>query len=450
MAAGATQPRDAWATRVGFILAAVGSAVGLDNMWRFSYMASQGGGAPFVLLYLVFVAIVGIPLMTSEFVVGRLTQESPARAVRRLGGPAWGPLGLLFVFCGFGILSYYSVIAGWTMRYAVDAVRNAIPSDTGAYFGAVSVGFDALAAHLLFMAATIFIVMRGVKRGLERAALILMPLLFMILVGLAIWAVTLDGAAEAYAYYLRPSLGELLDTAIITDAAGQAFFSLSLGMGALMTYASYLSSKENLGREAATVALTDFGVAFVVGLVVFPVIFSFGLLDRVGESALGALFITLPAGFEELGRAGDLIDTAFFIMLFFAALTSAISLLEVVVAAAVDVWGWARPRAALVLGILVALLGIPSAFSLNFLGAADQFVGNFLLIVGGFFTALLVGYKILPQADAELAKGLDNPVARNAWRFFVRYVAPAVLVVVLFFLIPPTWEAVMTLFGVGN
>lgn len=217
-----------------------------------------------------------------------------------------------------------------------------------------------------------------------------------------------------------------------------------------MTYASYLSSKENLGREAATVALTDFGVAFVVGLVVFPVIFSFGLLDRVGESALGALFITLPAGFEELGRAGDLIDTAFFIMLFFAALTSAISLLEVVVAAAVDVWGWARPRAALVLGILVALLGIPSAFSLNFLGAADQFVGNFLLIVGGFFTALLVGYKILPQADAELAKGLDNPVARNAWRFFVRYVAPAVLVVVLFFLIPPTWEAVMTLFGVGN
>ncbi len=450
MAAGATQPRDAWATRVGFILAAVGSAVGLGNMWRFSYMASQGGGAPFVLLYLVFVAIVGIPLMTSEFVVGRLTQESPARAVRRLGGPAWGPLGLLFVFCGFGILSYYSVIAGWTMRYAVDAVRNAIPSDTGAYFGAVSVGFDALAAHLLFMAATIFIVMRGVKRGLERAALILMPLLFMILVGLAIWAVTLDGAAEAYAYYLRPSLGELLDTAIITDAAGQAFFSLSLGMGALMTYASYLSSKENLGREAATVALTDFGVAFVVGLVVFPVIFSFGLLDRVGESALGALFITLPAGFEELGRAGDLIDTAFFIMLFFAALTSAISLLEVVVAAAVDVWGWARPRAALVLGILVALLGIPSAFSLNFLGAADQFVGNFLLIVGGFFTALLVGYKILPQADAELAKGLDNPVARNAWRFFVRYVAPAVLVVVLFFLIPPTWEAVMTLFGVGN
>ncbi len=448
MAAPAAQPqRDSWATRAGFILAAVGSAVGLGNMWRFSYMASQGGGASFVLLYLIFVAIVGVPLMTSEFIVGRMAQESPARAVRRLGGSAWGPLGMLFVFCGFGILSYYSVIAGWTVRYAVDALRGAIPSDAAAYFTAVSVGGDALIAHLLFMAATIFIVMSGVKKGLERAALILMPMLFVLLVGLAVWSATLGGAGEAYAYYLRPQLGELFDRDIITDAAGQAFFSLSLGMGALMTYASYLHSKENLGKEAALVALTDFGVAFIAGLVVFPVVFSFGLLDQIGESAVGALFISLPAGFAELGRVGGFIQGAFFVMLFFAALTSAISLLEVVVAAAVDVWQWARKRAALVLGAIVALMGVPSAFSTEFLGAADQLVGNFLLIVGGFFTAILVGYRILPQADQELSQGLDNVTARKAWSFFVRYISPAVLLVVLVFLVQPTWAAIQTLIG---
>ena len=449
-----TQPggivRDTWATRLGFILAAVGSAVGLGNMWRFSYIASQGGGAAFVLLYLVLVAVVGIPLMTSEFVVGRLAQESPARAVRRLGGPAWGPLGWLFIFCGLGILSYYSVIAGWTMRYAVDALRNAIPEDTAGYFGAVSVGHDALLLHALFMAMTIFIVMGGVKKGIERAALVMMPLLFLILIGLAVWSSTLAGAGEAYAYYLKPAVGQLFDKDILTDAAGQAFFSLSLGMGALMTYASYLGSKENLAREATVVALTDFGVAFVAGLIVFPVVFTFGLQAQISESSLGALFISLPAGFEDLGRVGDYVDSAFFVMLFFAALTSAISLLEVVVAAAVDGWGWSRRRAALLLGLLVTALGIPSAYDTNFLGAADALVGNFLLIVGGFFTALLVGYKLLPQADAELANGLTYPFLRRMWAVFLRYVAPAILLVVLFFLAEPTWQAVRTLFGGGS
>lgn len=445
---GLTPARDAWATRLGFILAAVGSAIGLGNMWRFSYIASQGGGATFVLAYLILVAIVGIPLMTSEFVVGRLSQESPAVAVRRLGGRGWAPLGWLFVFCGLGILSYYSVIAGWTMRYAVDAVRNAIPVDTAGYFGRVSEGTDALLWHLGFMAITIFIVLGGVKRGLERAALILMPILFLLLVGLALWAATLGGSGDAYGYYLRPDLGALLNPEILGDAAGQAFFSLSLGMGALMTYASYLSSKENLGREATVVALTDFSVAFVAGLVVFPVIFSFGLVDQVGESAVGALFISLPAGFEELGRTGDFIDSAFFVMLFFAALTSAISLLEVVVAAIVDGWKWHRRQATLLAGGLIALLGVPSAFDTDFLGAADAFVGQFLLIVGGFFTALLVGYRLLPQADGELAQGMPDTGLRRIWAVFVRYVAPVVLLVVLVLLIGPTLDALRTLLGV--
>jgi len=438
-------PRDAWATRAGFILSAVGSAVGLGNMWRFAYKASEGGGAAFVLVYLAIVALVGIPLMTSEFIIGRLSQESPARAVRRLGGAAWTPLGWLFILCGVGILAYYSVIAGWTMRYALDAIRNAIPSDTGAYFGEVSQGVDAALYHLVFMIATIAVVAGGVKRGLERANLILMPLLFLILIGLAVWATTLPNGGAGYAYYLRPDIAKLFSTDILTAAAGQSFFSLSLGMGAMMTYASYLRSKENLGREAMTVALSDFSVAFIAGLIVFPVIFNFALLDRVGESAVGALFIALPAGFEQLGRAGDYVDTAFFVMLLFAALTSAISLLEVVVAAMVDGLGMRRRDAAIGAGLGITVLGLPAAFNTTFLGNMDALVGQFLLIVGGLCTAVLVGYRLLPQADAELAKGLSHVGLRRTWAGLVRYVAPAVLIVVLVFLAKPTWNAVVGL-----
>jgi NSS family neurotransmitter:Na+ symporter len=438
-------PRDSWATRAGFILAAVGSAVGLGNMWRFAYKASEGGGAAFVLVYLAIVACVGIPLMTSEFIVGRLAQESPARAVKRLGGAAWAPLGWLFVFCGLGILAYYSVIAGWTMRYAIDAIRNAIPSDTGAYFGEVSQGVDAALYHVVFMVMTTVVVAGGVKGGLERANLIMMPLLFLILIALAVWATTLPNGASGYAYYLRPDPAKLFSADILTAAAGQSFFSLSLGMGALMTYASYLRSKENLAREAATVALSDFGVAFVAGLIVFPVIFNFGLLDRVGESTVGALFIALPAGFEQLGRTGDYVDTAFFVMLLFAALTSAISLLEVVVAAMVDGLHMARRTAAVIGGVVITILGLPAAFNTTFLGNLDSLVGQFLLLLGGLCTAILVGYRLLPQADAELAKGLHHDGLRRTWAFLVRYVAPVVLIVVLGFLAKPTWNAVVGL-----
>ncbi len=434
--------RDSWATRAGFILAAVGSAVGLGNMWRFAYQASENGGAAFVLLYLALVVFIGIPLMTSEFVVGRLAQESPAKALKRMGGRAWGPLGWLFVLCGVGILSYYSVIAGWTMRYAVDAVMNRIPADTGTYFGTVSAGGSAALFHLAFMAITIFVVARGIQKGLERASLTLMPILFLMLVGLAVWSATLPNSAGGYSYYLRPGLSEIFSASVLTAAAGQAFFSLSLGMGALMTYASYLKTKENLGREAATVSIADFGVAFISGLVVFPVIFSFGLIGEVGESTVGALFIALPKGFEQLGRTGAVVDTVFFVMLFFAALTSAISLLEVVVCAFVDAIGWKRIKATLIAGGLITLLGIPSAFNTTFLGNLDQVVGNFLLIVGGLGTALFVGYRILPQADAELAKGLPNEKARKGWAVLVRYVAPAVLLVTLWLSFGPAWDAV--------
>jgi NSS family neurotransmitter:Na+ symporter len=445
--------RDSWATHLGFILAAVGSAVGLGNMWRFSYVAAEGGGAAFVLIYLLFVAFIGIPLMTSEFIIGRMTQVSPVKAVRDLGGAAWAPLGLLFAVCGLGILSYYSVIAGWSLRYTVDAVRGAIPGDGGAYFQSVGTGLPAVVTHLMFMAITILIVVAGVKKGLERAALTLMPLLFVLLLGLAIWSFTLSGGGAGYEYYLRPQMSELFNTEIITNAAGQAFFSLSLGMGALMTYASYLKTERNLGREATTVAATDFGVAFVAGLVVFPIIFHFNLSATIGlggalsDNTVGTLFIAIPPALQTLGGFGNVVIAAFFVMLFFAALTSAISLLEVVVSAVIDGWGWPRVRATVVFGILTALVGLPSAINLNFLGAMDKLVGVFLLILGGLLTSILVGYRVLPQAQAELSRGMDNVAVLKAWSFFVRYVAPPVLIVVLIFSVEPTIAAFRVLFG---
>lgn len=442
--------REAWGTRLGFILAAVGSAVGLGNMWRFSYIASEGGGAAFVVLYLAIVATVGIPIMTSEFVLGRLAQQSPVQSLKRLAGPAWQPLAWLFVLCGIGILSYYGVIAGWTMRYAVDGLRGAIRGDTSAYFGSVATGGDAVVAQLVVMALTIWIVAGGVKGGLERANFIMMPALFVILIGLAVWGATLANGGAGYAYYLRPELGELFSPRILAMAAGQAFFSLSLGMGTMMTYASYLSSKSNLGREAATIALTDTAVAFTAGLVVFPVIFHFGLSDRIAESTVGALFISLPAGFEQLGTAGNFVSFAFFTMLAFAALTSAISLLEVPVAAMVDGWKMSRGKASLIAGTVTTAIGLPAAFDTDVLGASDQIVGNFLLIVGGFFICLLVGWRLPREADAELAKGMPNAAARRAWRVFVRFISPALLLWIMYHALGPTWRAVRTLVGMGG
>jgi NSS family neurotransmitter:Na+ symporter len=442
--------RDSWGSQAGFILAAVGSAVGLGNMWRFSYVASQGGGAAFVLLYLGLVAVIGIPLMTSEFVVGRLAQVSPVKALPMLGGRKWTPLGWMFVFAGLIILSYYSVIAGWTMRYAWEAVSSGLPVDTEAYFNAAASGSQAIGWHVAFMVLTIIIVAGGIKRGIERAAVILMPVLFVILAGLAVYAFFLTGSREGYAFYLNPNLGNMFDPQIIGAAAGQAFFSLSLGMGALITFASYLKGSNNLAKEATIVALADFSVAFMAGLVVFPIVFTFGLQNQIGESGLGALFISLPAGFASMGAAGKFVGAAFFIMLFFAALTSAISLLEVVVSAIVDSFGMARRAVAITMGTIITIIGIPSALSLDFLGAADALVGSFLLILGGFLTAIFVGYVVLDKVDAELAIGLPNKSMRKAWAFMVRYVAPPILLGVLYLLITPTWQAIRTLVGLGN
>jgi NSS family neurotransmitter:Na+ symporter len=312
--------RERWSSQSGFVLAAVGSAVGLGNMWRFSYLAAENGGAAFVILYVGLTLAVGIPVLLAELAIGRGSQRSPVRALAHFGGVAWKPLGMVFVAAGFVILSYYGVIAGWTLRYAWIAISGGFGADIADRFGAISEGWDAFAFHVGFMFMTIVIVGHGVKAGIERASVLLMPVLFAIVVGLALYAATLDGAGSGYTYYLSADFSKLWDRDVIKDAAGQAFFSLSLGMGAMLTYASYLERDQNLPNESVVIAGADVAIAFVAGLVVFPLIFALGLSDKVSGSTVGTLFITLPQAFAEMGGVGQVVSLLFFFALIVGAL----------------------------------------------------------------------------------------------------------------------------------
>jgi NSS family neurotransmitter:Na+ symporter len=439
--------REKFNTRIGFILAAVGSAVGLGNMWRFPYVAAEGGGAAFVFLYIILTLAVGIPLMLSEFSVGRGAKLSPIGALRKLGGGSWSVLGWMYVFTGFLILAYYSVIAGWVVRYALDGIVSGFHADPGAHFEEVTSGIAPVYFHLAIMATTVFIVSMGVQKGIERAALVLMPTLFGILIFLAIWAFTLDGAVEGYGFYLRPSISELLDPYILAQAAGQAFYSLSLGMGCMLTFSSYLSEDENLNKEATIIAFSDFGVAFVAGLVVFPVIFALGMQNDVSESTVGALFIALPGAFVEMGVMGRIIGVLFFIALIVGALTSAVSLLEVVTASVIDETKVRRKTASIVGGILIALLGLLPALSLDFLGVMDR-MAEALLSLGAFFMAVFVGWVAVGASD-ELKKGASRKFDRLVPSLMatIRWVLPPVILFAAVYAFIAVWREYVSAYG---
>jgi NSS family neurotransmitter:Na+ symporter len=447
--AGPAASREAFATRAGFILAAAGSAVGLGNMWRFSYQASEGGGAAFVLLYVVMTLVLGIPLMLAEFGIGRRGQLAPIGSLRRVGGRAWGRIGYMFVAAGLLILAYYSVIAGWTVRYAVEAVLHGFDRSAAEHFGKVASGRDAVLYHLGFMLVTVLIVVAGVKGGIERASLLLMPMLFLIVIGLALWAATLPGAGAGYLVYLKPDLDHLMNPSVWRAAAAQAFFSLSLGMGAMLTFASYLSRRQDLPESAAVVAFTDFGVAFVAGLVVFPVIYSLGLQGDVGASTVGALFIALPSAFQAMGAVGRVVGTFFFVALTVGALTSAISLLEVVTASVIDELGLSRRVAATATGTAIAALGIIPALSIDSLGLMDKLAGELLLVVGALATALLAGWSAREAVDDELRAGASPFWVRQVPRILtiLRFVVPPVVAVVLYFSLRETVDLVKGLLG---
>lgn len=446
---GAGTGREMWGSRFGFIAAAVGSAVGLGNMWRFPYAAAEHGGAAFLLLYVIITFVVGVPIMIAEFGLGRSTRLSPIGALRSAGGSAWAPAGYLFVGAGFLILAYYSVIAGWVSRYALEAILTPWPADAEAYFNEVSGNTSAVFYHLGFMALTLLIVAGGVKAGIERVSSLAMPLLALILVGIAVWATTLLGAGEGYRYYLAPDFNELFSLDTLAAAASQAFFSLSLGMGAMLTFASYLQRDASLPREATIVALSDFGIAFIAGLVVFPVIFAMGLQSAVSESTVGALFIAIPGAFVEMGAVGRVVGILFFVALFIGAITSAISLLEVVVSSVVDEWKKDRRRASIIGGIIIALIGILPARDLSVLNAMDRIAAEVFLPLGGLVLALLVGWGPAGRSLDAFTEGA-SPGTRSlmiGWRWMLRLAVPPLLIIVLSRTIPAGIEAIR---GIGG
>jgi NSS family neurotransmitter:Na+ symporter len=442
-ASGEAGSRESFSSALGFTLAAVGSAVGLGNMWRFSYQAAENGGAAFVFLYIAMTALVGLPVMLAELTVGRGARRSPIQALVHFGGRGWGPLGLVFVVAGVVILGYYSVIAGWTVRYAIEIAAKGFAPDSGAYFQTVAFVPQSLAWHVGFMGLTAMIVSGGIRGGIERASIVLMPVLAVLVVGLAIYAATLDGAGEGYAYYFgTDELAAMGRLEVITSAAGQAFFSLSLGMGAILTYASYLDDHHDLPRESVLIAVSDFAIAFIAGLVVFPFIFAFGLEEQVGESTVGALFITLPEAFATLGALGRFLGTLFFVALVVGALTSAISLLEVVVASVIDNLGWSRPGAVWSAAGVITLVGVPAAFSERALGIMDKIGGELVLVFGGLLLAVFVGYRMRDPVG-EMSRGSREMGWFFAWRALLRYVVPPVLVFVLWFSLQATLDLLL-------
>ena len=443
--------RGAWGSRLGFILAAAGSAVGLGNIWGFPTQVGQGGGAAFVLVYLVCVALICAPIMVAEVAIGRRAQRDPVTAFRVIRpGTAWWLTGLLGVLAGVGILSFYAVIAGWTVAYIWFTATGAVTGGQQA-FGEFFTAFVSnvpviIGLTLLVLGTTASIIVAGVHGGIERVTKLLMPVLIGLLLLLAIRAVTLPGAENGLAYYMRPDMSRIWDIGVLNAALGQAFFSLSLGMGAMITYGSYLSRRETIGTAVIWVVVLDTGIALLAGFIIFPAGFSIPGFDPA-TGGPGLIFTVLPRLFATL-PGGHLCGAAFFILLTMAALTSTISLLEVPVAHLIDAHGWSRPRAVLVVTGATAVLAIPSALSngavpfftslpglgMSFLDLMALIWNNFALPIGGLFVALFVGWvwRIDGALEELQAEGARFPMP-GVWGGLLRYVCPIAIGLIIVF-----------------
>ena len=425
--------KEQWRSGLGFVLAAAGSAVGLGNLWGFAYRASQGGGGAFLLLYVLIVLVVCLPVLIAEMVLGRSTGNSPLLAPVTAAGRRWQPMGWLFVLAASGILAFYAVLMGWTGATLVQTLSWGLPSDieqAEAFFAGLSGGRAALIGQLLSLVATALVVAAGVRSGIERLSRWGLPLLFVLLIGLAVWASGLEGAMEGYrTFLLRWDSAELTNLTTIRNAFTQAFFSIGTGIGCILAYAAYLDRKAHLPREAVAVVGMDTAVGVLAGMVTFPVVISFGLQEVVSGSTLGTIFIALPTGLSSLGAPGQFVAVLFFGLALIAAITSAVSLLEVPVACLIDRLGWSRSRAVWVSTALIFVAGLPAATSLDVLGWMDSVFGGLLLILGGLLLALLLGW-VVPNRFQDDLQGSGTPVPlQRLLLVMLRWVSPPVVAV---------------------
>lgn len=442
-----------WSSRLAFLLAAIGFAVGLGNIWKFPYVAGQNGGSAFIVIYLVVVFCIGAPLVAAELMIGRRGGMSPVPTLQKVAAESgaarqWGLVGVIAMIATFLILTFYTVIAGWAVDYLYRALTGSFDSITA---GASTEMFEGLLANpwrlafwqLAIVAATVFISARGLTRGIERASLILMPMLFAILLILAFYGMTTGGFIEAARFMLQPDFSEVgPDTVLV--AIGQAFFSVGVAMGGMMTYGAYLPKHIRIMRSSVIIVSADTLVALVAGFAIFPIVFGFGLSPAEGS---GLVFLTLPIAFGTMPYGGA-IAILFFILLVAAAMTSTLANLEPLVSWAQEHKGASRKGVTVLAGVLIMALGSGSVLSFNLLSdfhplgfvatfdgmtiydATDYIASNLLLPLGGMLTAVFAGWIVTERV------AYDGFAARYAWIFrtwhvLIRYVAPVAIGIML-------------------
>ncbi|MDX9766336.1 MAG: sodium-dependent transporter [Ectothiorhodospiraceae bacterium] len=434
-----------WSSRLVFVLAATGSAVGLGNIWKFPYIAGENGGGAFVLLYLVCIFAIGLPIMIAEIMLGRRGRQSPINTMSTLAReegltPAWSLLGWMGVVTGFLILSYYSVIAGWALAYvfhAVGGMFEGIGADEadGLFVDLISDPAQLMLWHTLFMLLTVVVVARGVRSGLERAVEVMVPGLVVILLALVGYAAVEGHFATGFQFLFSADFSRLNANAVLT-AMGHAFFTLSLGMGAIMVYGSYLASRASIATTSFMVVIADTVVALLAGLAIFPIVFAAGLEPGQGP---GLIFKTLPIAFGQM-PGGTFFGTLFFLLLVFAAWTSSISLVEPAVAWLVENRGMQRAWASIVTGALAWVLGVGTVLSFNLWSEGvifgrtvfdilDYATSNVLLPLGGLLITLFAGW-LMSRASVSEELALGNTVLFRLWYFLVRFVAPVGIFIV--------------------
>ncbi|MDE5423344.1 sodium-dependent transporter [Ancylomarina sp. DW003] len=438
------QVRDVFTSRLGVIAAAAGSAVGLGNIWKFPYITGVYGGAAFLFVYLGFIALIGLPIMLSEFMIGRKSRSNVFGAFKNLApNSPWKLVGVLGVAAAVMILSFYGVVAGWSIDYIIKSVTDSFASKSPDELDSMFTQFIEqpglpIVYQLSFMLMTMAIVIIGVKDGIEKYAKILMPILILIILVLDVRAITLDGAKEGLNFLFHPDFSKLTGEGVLS-ALGHAFFSLSLGMGTLITYGSYIGNQNNLAKTALQVTVADTLIAILAGVAIFPAVFAFGIEPSSGP---GLVFITLPNVFQQM-PGGFFFSILFFLLLTVAALTSSISILEVVVAYFREELKIKRKLATILATAMIAIVGVfcslsmgllkeNTLFGLNFFDLLDWISANMLLPLGGLFISLFIGwYWGREKIEEELAKGsqLSKGII-TAFIFVLKFIAPGAIAIV--------------------
>jgi len=436
--------RDGFNSKFGVIAAAAGSAIGLGNIWRFPYVVGENGGGAFLLIYLGFVLLIGIPVMLSEFAIGRSAQKNAAGSFKSLApGKPWYIVGLMGIVAAFVILSFYSTVAGWTIEYVIMSLKNGFAGknqqELNLLFQDFHTGaFKPLLWQIIFMILTALIVLLGVKKGIEKYSKILMPLLLLILFILCIRSLTLEGASEGLKFLFRPDFSKI-NASVILSALGQAAFSLSIGMGALITYGSYIKKDNNLTKTAFQVSIADVFIAILAGIAIFPAVFAFNISPSEGT---GLVFIVLPNIFQQMA-GGYIFSLMFFILLLIAALTSSISILEVVVAYLVEEFNIKRKWATILAASAIAFIGVFCTLSFSSLkdvlffnrsifDTMDFLSANILLPLGGLLIVLFLGWF---YASDKIKNEISNHNQLSMafyplFRIIIKFIAPIAITIV--------------------